>query len=241
MNRRRSQPRGFTLAEAVVAVTILGMIGSLVFGSFGRALDGRDEAEVVSQHYHQVRQAMLRMARELQMAFISEHRDCDDPRTRTLFRADSGSHGTRLDFTSFSHFKMNADANESDQNELSYYVGRDPDPEPDADPSQLVLIRREANRIDEEPDEGGIEQVLAHNIIELSFEFYDDKEDRWDDEWDTTHSDYKGRLPMFIAIHLKVRGLDGKDETFVTKTRTFLRKALLRNVGTGFSQACLDD
>ena len=119
--------RGFTLAEAIIAVAILGMIGVLIMGTFANAMDGRNRAEEITTHYHQVRQAMLRMAREIQMAFLSEHRDCDDPRTKTLFVGKSAANGMRLDFTSVSHFKMSADANESDQNEVAYFVERDPD------------------------------------------------------------------------------------------------------------------
>lgn len=223
---RRRAPRGFTLAEAIISITILGMMGAMVAGTFGRALDARDQAEAISSHYHQVRQAMLRMVREIQMAYISEHRDCDDPRTKTLFRGAPAANGMRLDFTSFSHFKMVADANVSDQNELSYFVIRNPDPDPDADYNQMVLMRREQAPIDEDPDEGGLEQVLAYNVKSLEFEFYNPKEDRWEDEWDTEDSDFKGRLPIFVSIRMKVLDPDGKTEEFVTKTRVFLRRSL---------------
>jgi general secretion pathway protein J len=225
--------RGFTLAEAIIAVAILGMIGVLVMGTFSTAMDTRDRAEKITSRYHQVRQAMLRMSREIQMAFLSEHRDCDDPRTKTMFVGKTASSGMRLDFTSFGHFKIAADANESDQNELSYFIDRDPD-----DPQKQSLFRREQNRIDEEPEEGGVEQVLAEDVTQLDFEFYDPKEDTWEDEWDTSDSDYRGRLPMFVKIKLKAKGPIGEEEEFVTKTRVFLKKPI-QIVGTGFAK-CVD-
>jgi len=237
MIRQRAQhkpTRGFTLVEAIIAISILGMMGTLVFGTFSGAMDGRERAEKITTHYHQVRQALLRMAREIQMAFLTEHRDCDDPRTKTQFIAKRSSGGSRLDFASFSHFKSRADANESDQNELAYYVETDPD-----DSQMTSLFRREQHRIDDEPEEGGVAQVLAENVVDLAFEFYDPKEDRWEDEWDSTDIDYKDRLPMFVAIRLKVKGLDGKDdEEFMTKTRVFLRQPI-RILGTGFAR-CMD-
>lgn len=235
----RRQTRGFTLAEVVVSAAILAMMGTLVAGTFGRAMDARDHAERIADRYNQIRAAMLRMSREIQMAFLSEHRWCEEPRTRTIFKGSGASGGMRLDFTSFSHYKLNADANESDQNEISYFIGRDPEPEPDGEFNVNHLLRREQSRIDEEPDDGGIVQVLCEDVTSLSFEFYDAKEDRWEDEWDTTDSDYRGRMPMFVAIKLKAKGSDGKEEQFVTKTRVFLKKPLFI-VGTGFSK-CLDD
>ena len=232
-SRFSKSARGFTLAETLIGVAILGLIGTLSFGTFASAVNSQQRAEAVSDKYHQIRQALLRMSREISQTFISEHRFCDDPRTKTLFVAKSASNGMRLDFTSFSHFKIGADQNESDQNELSYFVDSDPE-----DAQKLALMRREQNRIDEEPTEGGIVQVLAENISELRLQFYDPREDRWEDEWDTEDRDQKGRLPLFVNIELTVPVLGGKDEKYSTKTRVYLRDSLLIP-GTGFSR-CLD-
>jgi general secretion pathway protein J len=225
--------RGFTLIEVTIAVAILALIGVVTYGTFARAMEARDQASRITTHYHQVRQAMLRMSHELEMAFLTRHKDCDDPRTDTKFVSSNAGSGMRLDFTSFSHMKMQADANESDQNELSYYVGRDPD-----GGNEQALIRREQKRIDEESDEGGGEDALAHGVNSLSFEFYDPKQDRWEDSWDSTSSDYKGRVPLFVRIELKVKDPTGKEETFVTKTRIFLQQAMYIP-GGGFAP-CMD-
>jgi len=221
LTKRRSRPRGFTLVETLIALTILALIGTLTYGVFARSMSARNQAERVTTHYHGIRQAMLRMSREISMAFLSEHRLCEEPRTMTAFIAKRTGAGMRLDFTSFSHDKHVKDAKESDQNELGYWVGHDKE-----DSSKSVLIRREQSRIDDEPDEGGVEEVIGEDITELKFSFYDAKEDRWDEEWDTTRADYKGRLPMFVKLELKAKDPAGKDETFVTKTRVFLKRPI---------------
>jgi general secretion pathway protein J len=226
---RASPARGFGLAEAMVAITILAMIGALTYGVFARAMQARDLAERQTTHYHEVRQAMLRMTREISTAFISRHKDCSDPRSDTLFATSRQGGSMRLDFTSFSHVKIRKDANESDQNALSYFIDKDPD-----DPRSSALMRREKKRIDEEPKEGGRVEVLAHGIDELSFEFYDPKQDRWDEEWDSQNLDYRNRLPMFVRIQVKAKDLSGKEETFVVKTRIYLQRPLLI-WGTGFA------
>ncbi|MEZ0314776.1 MAG: type II secretion system protein GspJ [Myxococcota bacterium] len=225
--------RGFTLFEIMIAVGILGFIGMLTFGVVGRSMDGRERAEQITTHYHGVRQAMLRMSREIEMAYVTAHRDCEDPRTRSIFASANASGGMRLDFTAFSHYKVRADANESDEEELSYYVDDNPD-----DKKNMALIRRSQPRVDNEPREGGVEQVLAPNVKKLEFEFYDSKEDRWVDEWNTTNMDYRDRMPMFVSIKLTVVDPQGKDEVFVTKTRVMLRNAILI-AGTGFTR-CAD-
>lgn len=225
---------GFTLAEAIVAVCILGLVGALTFGAFGRAMAARDQAETMTHFYHSVGQAMNRMAREIQMAFISQHRDCSDPRTDTIFRGQDSFNGMRLDFTAFSHFKTRANAKESDQEELSYFVDHDPD-----NPGQTDLMRREQAPIDDEPTKGGVVQVLCENVTDLEFKFYNHTDDRWDDEWDTKSSDYRGRLPMFVSIEMKVKDPAGKVEKFVTKTHIFLTHEL-SSFNLGFIK-CADD
>lgn len=221
--------RGFSLAEVMIALAILGLIGSLTFGVFTRALSARLQAQEITEHYHMVRQAMLRMTREVSMAFITVHKDCEDPRTDSLFVGDRSGSNYRLDYTSFGHFKTRADANESDQNELSYFVDNDPDSK------GKVLMRRNSPRIDDEADEGGTEQVLARGVTKFAMEFYDDVADRWVDEWDTRDSDLRDRLPLFVRFDLTVENPAGKEEEFSTKARIVLRDRI-RFVGTGFAR-----
>jgi general secretion pathway protein J len=229
----RAVAHGFTLIEALIAVTILWFIGALSYGTFARAVDARERAEAITTRYHQIRQGMQRMATEIAMAFISAHKDCQDPRSVTIFLGKRSGSGSRLDFTSFSHTKLRADANESDQNELSYFLDKDPD-----DNQKNAVMRREQAPIDDEPTEGGTEQVLIEDVKQLSFEFYDPKEDRWEEEWDADGMDQKNRLPMFVSIKIIAPGPSGKEETFVTKTRVFLKQRLLIT-GSGFAP-CLD-
>jgi len=222
--------RGFTLLEIMIAVGVLTLIGMLTYGVFARTLTAREQALEITEHYHMVRQAMLRMTREVSMAFLTVHKDCEDPRTESLFIGDRKGRNFRLDFTSFGHFKTRADANESDQNEVSYYVDSDPDSK-----KGEALFRRSSPRIDDEADDGGNEQVLARNVTGFSMEFYDERDDRWVDEWDSRDSDYLDRLPLFVRFELTVENATGKEETFTTKSRVVLRDAI-RFVGTGFSR-----
>ena len=203
-----------------MAVGILALMGSILFGSLTQALRSRDRAQAVSQRYHQLRQASARIHRELGSAFLSEHRDCVDPRTLTVFSGRRANFGMRLDFTSFSHLKMLADANESDQNELSYYVANDP-----RDGSKKHLMRREQNRIDEHPTEGGDSEIMVEDVESLMFLFYNPKTDRWQDDWDNTSRDTRGKLPKFVDI--RIGYMEGGELRYhVTKTRIFLKEAL---------------
>jgi general secretion pathway protein J len=233
MKRMKLKQQGFTLMEIMIAVSILGMIGTLSFGTLRSSVDARERTLGVTDHYHQVRQSMLRMTREIQSAFLSEHRDCEDPQNKTIFLGKRSSNGMRLDFTSFSHFKIRADANESDQNELSYFVDSHPD-----DSSRKALFRREQARIDEEPEEGGSIKLMAEDVLDIEFEFFDPQDKEWEDEWDSTSMDFKGKLPLFVKIQITALDSAGNEQKFTTKTRLFVQQAMAIPGITG--SRCLD-
>ena len=213
--------RGFSLTEILIAVAILGMMGTMTFGTFNSAVNSREVALEIAEREHEVRLALERMAREISMAFLSAHRDCDTPKTKTIFKTSSSSIGTRLDFTSFSHLKLRADANESDQNELSYFVDRNPDNE-----KEKCLLRRVSSRIDDEPTEGGRVDSLLCGVNDLEFEFYDHEADDWEDDWDSEDSDYKNRLPLFAKFQISLNNDEGDSYNYRSATRLFMQKAI---------------
>jgi general secretion pathway protein J len=221
--------RGFSMLEALVAVALLAMMGMVTFGTFGRALDARERATTMTDRYHELRSALVRMSLEMSQAFLSKHKDYAEPRTQTLFATRTLHGGMRLDFTSFSHYKYLKDANECDQNELSYFV------EPDRKQgSRSHLMRREQKRIDEKADEGGDVDILARDVTKLTFSFYNPRSDKWEDAWDSRQVDTKDRLPKYAAITIEAIDHNGNPMTIGTKLQFLLQDALLIT-GSGFS------
>lgn len=225
----RRGARGFTLIEALVAISILVLMGGVTLGTFTRSMDARERATAITERHHELRQALTRMATEIAQAFLSMHKDYSEPRSQTLFVTRRTHGGTRLDFTSFSHLKFIADANESDQNALSYFLEADPQL-----PQKQNLMRREKVRIDEHPEEGGDALILARDVSGLSFSFYNAKTDRWEEEWDARDMDHKNKLPKYVRIELLATDAQGRPFKLSTKTRIFLREAILIT-GSGFS------
>jgi hypothetical protein len=174
-----------------------------------------------TERQNTARIALLRMAREISMAYVSKHHSCLEKRTDTLFKGKSGSREPLL-FTSFAHYKWRRDAHESDQSEISYYIDTDP-----TETGKKALFRRESRRITDESGQSGAEYVLAHDVGNLELRFYNPDTDRWEDEWDTTKSEKKFRLPLFVKIELTLPMPNKqKDETFTTQSRIMLQDAL---------------
>ena len=210
--------RGFTIIEIILAIAILAIVGTLIYGGFAQTTLNKSRIENDIDHYRTAHMALERMAREVSMAFISTHVNPSlDLRTvNTVFIGTDNGTEDRLDFTSFSHQRLYRDSKESDQNEISYFVTEDPD-----DPNSRVLARRMQNRIDAEPNRGGKSQILLRNVEEFNIEYFDPQLSEWVQSW---ASDDRFKQPNRLPTQVRFR-VTVKDPTRPGRTQTFGNRA----------------
>ena len=221
---RAASGAGMTLIETMVALTILAIVTTLIWGGFAQTSRNKTHLERTLDRSHVIGTALERMAREISMAYVSAHRNPSPSLVTvvTAFEGDDGGDADRLDFTSFSHRRLYRDAHESDQNEISYFLTRHPD-----DSSRSVLARREQNRVDDDPQRGGRVEVLAEDVTGLDFSYYDPLTNNWVREWSTTQgAGQPNRLPAQVKIRLTVQTDDGDRRTYGTRAVILLRWAL---------------
>jgi general secretion pathway protein J len=215
-----------TLVEVLVAVTILAIISTVVFGGFSQTMRNKRRIEEQADRAHVIRVAMERMVSELSMAYVSAHRPVDPSlqMMNTCFIGGRGRRGHRLDFTSFSHRRLYRDAHESDQNEISYFLTEDPNQR-----DRLVLARRQQNRIDADPQRGGTIQVLVEDVIDFQAEYLDPTTNLWVESWDTQNlTDQPNRLPSQVKLMLTVRDSTARNDrrTYVTRAQPMITWAV---------------
>jgi general secretion pathway protein J len=224
MGRLRSR-QGFTLAEILIAVAILAIVSTLIYGSFARTFETREFVGRIQERYHSVRTALDRMAREISMAFIYDCRELDTPtgerRMWTIFKVERTGKIDRLVFSSFSHMRLVRDVNQSDQNVLAYYGEEDSD-----EPGVTNLMRREKLRVDGEPERGGEALEMCHDVSSLHFELWDEVKKEWVEEWDCSQIERQNQLPNLVRITLTVVNEFGEEMPFTTVTRIFTNKPL---------------
>ena len=208
-NHARS--RGLTLLEVLVAISILALIGSLIYGAFDGMSRSRKGIERIDDRYHQGRNAVARIAREVQSAFISRHVAPNALLSgrKTAFMGNRD----RLDFTSFAHRKTFKDAHESDQSEIGYYIDRD------IDSAHYNLLRRESKYIDDKVEQGGSVSVLAEDVESITFEYQHPLTFEWSDSWDTSQAaGQPDLLPLAVKITLVLNGgINNEPLKIVTK------------------------
>ena len=235
--RTRTTREGVTLIEAMVAIAIVGMVMTLLWGGFSQTMKNKARIEENLDRHHVIHAALHRMSRELSMAFVSSHANPNLPLNKviTIFKGSDRGNRDRIDFCSFSHQRLFRNAHESDQNELSYFITTIDDPERG---SVQVLARREQNRIDDQPDKGGRVQVLVEDVEGFNLEYLDPRDGEWEREWDTTQSGTgaPNLLPAQIKITIEVPHTStiersrGRTQTFGTRASLPLRYGLNHSI-----------
>ncbi len=223
MNRRG---RGMTLIEVMIAITILAIVATITMSGFSQTMRNKAHIEAQADRSHIIRVALERMAAELSQAYVSMHLN-PSPALQTVttcFIGGRSGRGHRIDFTSFSHRRLYRDAHESDQNEISYFMMDHPD-----DRSRRVLVRREQNRIDEDPQTGGNLQILVDDVLDFQMEYLDAATGEWIDTWDTREITHQpNRLPIQVKIMLTVpeEHAERGQRTYTTRAQPMITWAL---------------
>jgi len=197
---------GFTLLEVMIALGILAAMALAMFVATQQTLNSKQSTEDRDDANHSIVQALNRMSDDLDMAVIVKSKDLLGPN----FDGEYAFEGTeeRLDFVSFSHQRFIADSKESDIAEISYYLAPMPD-----DPGKLMLMRREATKVDKNLQEGGTAYTLLDGVESLRFEYLDQKSGEFKKTWDSKSIDFNNQLPQAVKITIEAILPDTEDKT----------------------------
>jgi general secretion pathway protein J len=212
----RATQAGFTLIEVMLALAILAFITTIMWGAFSQTANDKRTLEAAQDRLHTVRVALMRMSRELEMAYISGSENTALPNPRTFLTSSSHRDVDELSFSSFAHQRLRAGLAEGDTSVISYYG------EPDPDDRRITnLMRRETRRLQaEDPKNIPAEAyVLCPNVVRVKFDFYDHKLKEWQSEWNTINASGTQYLPTHVRITLTVLDERGREVTYSTDAR----------------------
>ncbi len=222
---RRAAARGVTLLEVMVSVGILALVASLIYGAFDGMAKARTSISRINDRYHQGRQALSRMSRELESAFVSKHLPLQLGAAvrQTAFVGRKSRPADRVDFTAFAHRRLARDVHESDQCEVGFFGAPDPDR-----PAKVDLVRREQRTIDLEPTKGGVVQVLVDDIESFELRYLDPGTSQWAESWDSTQLvGQLGRLPSQVKMTIILKnGVYGAPIRLMTRTPIAMQSPL---------------
>ena len=213
---RRQYDSGFTLIEVMLALAILGFVTALMWGSFSQTARNKKAIESAQERTHTVRVAMSRMAREIEMAYLSASENTALSNRRTFMVGSSHNGVDELQFSSFAHQRLRGGVPEGDTSLISYFGERDPD-----DRRVLNLMRRETRRLQAENpnDMLGESYILCPDVARVKITYYDHKMKEWVNDWSTLNASGPQYLPGHIRITLTVIDERGQEVTYTTDAR----------------------
>jgi general secretion pathway protein J len=200
----------------MLAMAIMSFVTALLWGSFASMSKTKKRVENLQERTHTIRVALMRMTRELEMAFISTQEKVGVEDRRTMFVGTTSGGFDKLRFSWFGHQRLRADRPEADTSLVSYFT--EPDPE-----SRMVtnLMRRETRRLEtKDPDKiPGETYILCPDIIGVKFSYYDFKKKEWKEEWTTIGADGFTYLPTQVRISIKFLDERRQEVTFTSTAR----------------------
>jgi prepilin-type N-terminal cleavage/methylation domain-containing protein len=206
--------RGFTLIELLIALMLLGLVLTLVYGAFaqisGPAVDQRNRLN----EQQDLRLLLRMMADDLQAAQWLDRFWAKGIQYRTGIiaetRTESGKEFTRISFHTArpARFFRTVDAtHDPDLHEVGYSV------ELSEDRSQLVLMRREDFYLDDDLEHGGVSVQLADHIQKFLVEFLPTATDErtsdqpWETRWDSPNRPESSRMPVALRLTIARTGI----------------------------------
>src|SRR5262245_60204041 len=214
--RARSASSGFTMIELLLALAIFAFITTIMFGSFSQTAGSKRVIQSEQERAHSARVALMRMAREIEMAYVSDNENTAIANRRTLFVGSARADVDELMFSTFAHQRLRAGAAEGDTSVISYFGARDQD-----DRRILNLMRRETRRLQAEDPRSllGEAYILCPDVVKVKFAYYDHKKKEWATDWSTLDASGMPYLPTHIRITITVIDERGKEVNYSTDAR----------------------
>ncbi len=196
---------GFTLIEVLLAVAILAVIMTVIYGSFWTAQKNVEQAEAVRDDTDMARTLLAKITDDLTNAYVNRNMiatstTTNKPVNLTIFYSSKeevgdGEEKVRHDslaLTTLSNFPRPG-SKETELVEVGYFFREKPDG------SGYTLFRREKRDIgpDSPPLEGGVAYEITDRVDELRFRYYTGIS--WRDDWDTRTM---GALPQLVEVAL---------------------------------------
>ncbi len=221
--RRRAQT-GLTLIEVMIASAIMVVMMGLAWTTISNTSNSRRTFEKFEARNHELRMAMQRIVMDFEHAYLSKNEDQTQSHPRTMFVAKTGTTLPEIRFSTLGHRVLWADANESEQTVISYLSRNNPDKA-----GQIDWVRREQRRPSNEPPEDlpSDYDILITDITSAKLEFWNWKNQEWQDTWDTTQSDgQRGWLPSRVRITVVTKDMAGKEYKLVSQARVHMQEPL---------------
>lgn len=198
--QRRRQSGGFTLIEILVAISVVAILLTSIYGIFSTVSSAKDRLDTDSEAYHRARVIFDRLGRELRGAYYTASNK------GTLFRG-----GTDSDELPFLELSTTAVSPLSSTGTGFAVVRYRLEEDTETDDDRKILLRREVPLLaKQETVEETAAMRLAPGISRFQVRFY--AETAWHENWDAAVNG----LPDMVEVLLYTIDHEGEETPFLT-------------------------
>jgi prepilin-type N-terminal cleavage/methylation domain-containing protein len=212
--------RGFTLVELLIVVIVVGLVSAAVGRAYVAGIDYNARANQARQTADEHGAVRRQLAALLRHAYLSPNPD----EAASFFISTTGEAGMASDLVFSASGRplppqaLDADGTFEELNERFGTLGGVEEialslqPFANVGDASGVFLRRQ-QPADGDPGQGGFEELLLPNVVELGFEFFDGA--AWQASWDTQGME-PARLPAAVRVHYRLER-DAEAQTFVVR------------------------
>ena len=200
-NVPRTHAAGFTLLEVVIAIAILAVVLSSLYGAYASSVEATEQIENARDVEQASRLALMQVADDFKSVYHQEFEGDLESSPYRFIGGDIDSEGDAskvVEFASTAHLGFDLVFPNPIVNRVSYVLEGQPD-----GTKLYRLVRRERPFAEQS---GGLEEtsmVLVEGVVEMSLR-YVDAEGQVTSEWDSSRSETGDRLPKLVRIRLQV-------------------------------------
>lgn len=186
--------KGFTLVEILIAVSLVSIIFSFVFGVLTSNLEVSQKAERQMEIAHTGRFFIGRITGDLIAASLMPNSGVGSFIGKDVYR--DGKSKDELFFTAFTRSYLTL-LPPVDQSEIGYYFEL-------LDGGAGKLMRRESDVIDSQVETGGESYQLSDRVEEMTIRYL--AGEGWVDSWDSTTT---ASLPKAVSVEITITDENG--------------------------------
>jgi len=226
---------GFTLLEVMVAIMIMATMSILTAQTIQRAIRTKTKIQIQIDRESILRNALRIIERDINLAFhyrnittelhdemrkirakgtkppppSSNQPEATPPPEFTQFLGRSDN----IHFSSMNNIRMLKDSQESNLNEVGYFL-KSCKSRVDPGKSSQCLWRRTSTYIDDDVSTGGPEFVLLENVSGFDLKYFGEGKEEWNSTWETDERGdvaTKGNFPLAVEVTIEVNNKGRKD------------------------------
>lgn len=200
VKRKRTEScRGFTLLEILIAIAILALVISSLYGAYSGTLDTTEMVESVRDIDQVARVALVQMVDDFKSLYYqkAQGEDIESPYSFGGVTEVEGEGGAIVAFATTSRLDFAMTFPSQRINRVSYVVEKQPDNE-----KLYRLVRRELPFADLPGERQEMVVEIAEGIESLSLTYFDEDGQQFS-QWDSKE---EGLLPRLVQIKLQMAG-----------------------------------